>query len=318
MVKRTSSMFEVPDYTDVLFLGRLLLSVAAMSLLWGYSSVATVLSACGGFFLRDSTRNMSTKPLEKWLVLSFFCFCVSLTSWIFLSWGTYITLDVANQYKTWFVGALLQKGMGLGIAYYLLQDFRTQTTTVDESVRYLEVRVSILEGRDLVAKDKNIWGKKVSSDPYVKVYHGPNKVGRTSIVKKTLDPKWDSNVEAFSMSVLPRALDVYKTIECNIFDHDKLSTDDAMGTCYVKIPAALNTKIVDWYRVEKGEGNNYCRNASGMLKVEVEVRSKLGRTFRSELRSTASQRFSNVSELKKKPRGTDCRGRFGEGYERIE
>jgi hypothetical protein len=296
MVKRTGSMFEVPDNTDVLFLGRLLLTVSAMSLLWGYSSIATFLSAFAGFFLRDSTRTVSTKPLEKWLVLSFLCFCVSLMSWIFLSRGTFSTPDGLQNYKIWFVGAFLQKVMGLGIVYHLHQDFRTQTATV-EAVRFLEVRVSILEGRDLVAKDKNIWGRKVSSDPYVKVYHGPNKVGKTSIVKKALDPKW---AETFSINVLPRTLDVYKTIECNIYDHDKLSADDSMGTCHVMIPTALNEKTVDWYPVEKGEGLNFCRNASGMLKIEVELRSKLGKAFRSELRSTAeSQRLLMESESQK-------------------
>lgn len=275
MVKRTDSIFEVPDNAGVLFLGRLLLSVSAISLLWGSSSIATFLSAFAGFILRDWTRIVSTKPLEKWLVLSFLCFGASLMSWIFLSRGALSAPNELQRYRAWFVGVLLQKIMGLEIIYHLHLDSRKKGATLD-AVRFLEVRVSILEGRDLVAKDKNVWGRRTSSDPYVKVYHGPNKVGKTSIVKRTLDPKWDSDKDTFTINVLPRTLDLYKTIECNIFDHDKLSADDAMGTCYVTIPTTLNEKIVNWYPVEKGEGINFCRNASGMLKVEVELRSKAG------------------------------------------
>jgi Ca2+-dependent lipid-binding protein len=190
----------------------------------------------------------------------------------------------------WLIGFLMQKAAGLGIAYYLYTDLSIHTDTVDDVSHYVEIRVSILEGRNLVAKDKNIWGKRVTSDPYVKVYHGPNKLGKTGIVKKTLDPKWDPASANFSIYVVPMALDVYHNIECNIFDHDQLSADDPMGTCYVTIPSVLNKKISGWYAVEKGEGHTYCRNATGELKVEVEVRSKLGNIFQNKIKSTVSHK----------------------------
>jgi hypothetical protein len=285
-------MFEVPDNTDVLFLGRLLLSISAVSLLWGCSSIATLLSAFAGFILGDSTRTVSTTTLEKWLVLSILCFAVSVMSWIFLIRGTLSAYDESSsqRYRMWFLGLLLQKIMGIGIIYRLHLDSRTQSTP--EPVEFLEVRVSILEGRNLVGKDRNIWGRRTSSDPYVKVYHGRKKVGKTSIIKKTLDPKWDSDTETFTVKVLPRALGVHKTVECNIFDYDKLTADDSMGTCHVIIPTTLNEKVVNWYPVEKGEGINFCRNASGMLKVEVELRSNEDTALRSEVRSAGDSQKS--------------------------
>ena len=195
---------------------------------------------------------------------------------------------------------MLQKITGLCIGYFLCENIGFQETEVEDLTRCLQVRVTVLEGRNLVAKDKNFWGKKVSSDPYVKVFHGPNKMGKTCIVKKSLDPKWDDKKVTFVLNVIPRALDVYKTIECNIFDHDQLSTDDSMGTCFVKIPNSLNAKYTSWYPVEKGEGKNYCRNAKGELKVEIELRSKMGCSFRQEIRSTASQKSNSLSPIQEK------------------
>jgi C2 domain len=296
------SKFEKPDYTDALFLARLMLGLSAMTLMWGYSSVSAILSFVTRFFLQDSTKALSTKVLEKWLLLSLLCAVASTLSFACLLKSSYSTSagNFKDEYKFWFVGIVLQKLTGMSIGYFLCDNIGFQETEVEDETKYLQVRVTILEGRNLVPKDQNFWGKKVSSDPYVKVFHGPNKMGKTCIVKKTLDPKWDDNKETFILNVIPRALDVYKTIECNIFDHDQLSTDDSMGTCFVNIPTSLNTKLTGWYQVEKGEGKNYCRNAKGELKVEIELRSKLGSSFRKETRSMASQKISSLPSVDEK------------------
>lgn len=190
-----------------------------------------------------------------------------------------------------FWGFLIQKVMGMLIGFFLYKDLGVEEFEAEDVTRFLQLRVTILEGRDLVAKDKNMWGKRVSSDPYVKVFHGSRRVGKTCIVKKSLNPKW-TNQDTFVLNVLPRALDVYKTVECNIFDHDQLSTDDSMGTCYIEIPTLVNAQKTGWYTVEKGEGRNFCRNAKGELKVQIEVRSNLGNIGCRELQSSTSQRFS--------------------------
>jgi hypothetical protein len=299
---RVGSRFEKPDYTDALFLARALLGLSSLSLLWGYSSVATILSFITRLFLQDSTKALSTKLLEKWLLLSLVCAMASMISWFCLSKSTFISSAerYEKEYKFWFLGLVFQKVTGLAIGYFLCDDIGSQETDVEDLTRSLQVRVTILEGRNLVAKDKNFWGKKVSSDPYVKVFHGPNKMGKTCIVKKNLDPKWVDKNETFVLNVVPRALDDYKTIECNIFDHDQLSKDDPMGTCFVKIPHSLNAKFTSWYPVEKGRGKTYCRNAKGELKVEIELRSKMGSSFRQDMRSTASKKLSELSPIEEK------------------
>jgi C2 domain len=169
-------------------------------------------------------------------------------------------------------------------------------------IRFLEVHVTVLEGRDLVAKDKNIWGKRISSDPYVKVYHGTSTraIGRTNICKKTLHPQWTSStMNEFQIRVLPQALDAYPTVECQIWDHDHLSSDDSMGVCVVPVPTVLNRKETKWIPVTHGGqpgDETYCHNATGELKVEIEVKSRLSRGFRTELCKTASQRGGFVLE----------------------
>jgi Ca2+-dependent lipid-binding protein len=113
-------------------------------------------------------------------------------------------------------------------------------------------------------------------------------MGKTSIIKKTLDPTW--NDQSFRLSVLPRAIAVYNSVECRVFDHDNLSSDDPMGTVFVPIPTENNSKVMRWYPVEKGEGENHCRNATGELLIEIEVRSQLAKSFKQQLQSR-SERF---------------------------
>lgn len=270
--------------------------------MWGYSSASAVLSFGTRLFLQDSTKALSTKVLEKWLLLSLLCTVSSTISTVCLLTSSYFSSGdkFREEYKFWFIGFVLQKVTGIGIGYFLWGDIGFQETEVEDKTKYLQVRVTILEGRNLVAKDKNFWGKKVSSDPYVKVFHGNNKMGKTSIVKKTLDPQWGDKQKAFVLNVIPRVLDVYKTIECNIFDHDQLSSDDSMGTSFVRIPTSLNASHTAWYPVEKGEGKNFCRNAKGELKVEIELRSNLGTSIRQDIRPAAAQKMEALPAIDEK------------------
>jgi hypothetical protein len=51
-----------------------------------------------------------------------------------------------------------------------------------------------------------------------------------------------------------------------------------------------------FHPVERGEGDNYCKNAEGELLVEVEVRSQLAKSFKRQLLAQASQRLLNVDK----------------------
>jgi Ca2+-dependent lipid-binding protein len=124
-----------------------------------------------------------------------------------------------------------------------------------------------------VAKDKNIFlGRSTSSDPYVKIKFGNKRVGHTNIIKKTLDPVWVN--QSFQLGILAKSIEIYKNIECHIFDHDHMSADDPMGTLYIPVPTLQNRKITNWYPVKAGHGGNVCCNATGELLVEVEVQTK--------------------------------------------
>eukprot|EP00964_Phaeocystis_antarctica_P023310 scaffold13048_cov68-Phaeocystis_antarctica.AAC.2 len=47
-----------------------------------------------------------------------------------------------------------------------------------------------MAGRDLVAKDRSLFGKK-SSDPYVVIMCGKRTLGTTKVVDKSLNPVWN-------------------------------------------------------------------------------------------------------------------------------
>ena len=56
----------------------------------------------------------------------------------------------------------------------------------------VEIDCTVLAGRDLVAKDHSLFGKK-SSDPYVVISCGRRMLGTTKVVKKNLSPVWDQH-----------------------------------------------------------------------------------------------------------------------------
>eukprot|EP00536_Pseudo-nitzschia_multiseries_P014715 jgi/Psemu1/69202/estExt_Genemark1.C_7590004 len=144
----------------------------------------------------------------------------------------------------------------------------------------------ILQGKNLVAMDrKGLFGKKTSSDPYIKVileclpppakepvparskhYSTVQKInlGKTAVVKKSLDPTWNHAIkQAVGYSRVSERL----RLHFQIFDEDKFSmSDDAMGT--VVLPPLewrnLDTGPV-WYEVPK----NSAKNASGSLQIRL-------------------------------------------------
>jgi hypothetical protein len=277
----------------LLLTSKVILSVTACLLICGRFSLAACLAPWAVFFLHGTTKVTTTKNLEKWIILSFLSSLVCLASWVLLALVDEVD-NMIQAYKLWIVGTGLQKGCAGVLLYFLYRDSKSATPEPKDVVQFLEIRVCVKEGRSLVAKDINLFGRPTTSDPYVKVYHGPHKIGKTAIIKKTLDPVWDN--ETFRIPVVPRALDVYQNIECNIFDHDNLSSDDPMGTVFIPIPKTKNEKVTEWYRVERGEGINFWKNAKGEISVEVEVRTQLNQSFKRQLFKTASQRSMTMDE----------------------
>jgi hypothetical protein len=274
------------EKSDAISLTRGCLAVTTLFFLSGQSAYA-VGSASLAYFIVHGALNLPA----QWMMLSGLSMAASLGSWILLAMASKVPSGHASSgvSQLWLWGTIVQKLTGLVLAYAIYVDYKgTLVTGVVASTRggdggddskvqggHLELRIQILAGRNLVPKDMNIFGRKTRSDPYVILYHGINKMGKTSIIYKTLNPVWEN--ELCRSPVLPEALDYCKEIEAHVFDHDLLSEDDPMGTVYIPIPETHNSKVTGWYQVENGKGPDFCKNASGELYLSIEVRRSLTR-----------------------------------------
>jgi Ca2+-dependent lipid-binding protein len=59
----------------------------------------------------------------------------------------------------------------------------------------LTITIEVLQGRNLVAKDRNVLGKRSHSDPYAKLHIGGKLIGETRVIPKSLNPIWNSRFE---------------------------------------------------------------------------------------------------------------------------
>lgn len=138
----------------------------------------------------------------------------------------------------------------------------------------MSVQITIIKGLDLVAKDRNLFGKKTSSDPYVLVYLFSSgqmnereqkiKLGQTPTVKKNLSPTWNHSVST--------TLPYHKKSDNNriifqIFDEDKLSADDSMGIINIPLAFQDSTEPAVWHEIPK----NSAKNASGKIQILIQT-----------------------------------------------
>ena len=66
----------------------------------------------------------------------------------------------------------------------------------DRDVLGAEIDLTIVSGKDLVAKDGGgLFTKSKSSDPYVKVMFVGHEYGKTEVVKKNLNPTWNHSMK---------------------------------------------------------------------------------------------------------------------------
>ena len=139
------------------------------------------------------------------------------------------------------------------------------------------VQFEVIKAKDLVAKDRNLLGKRTSSDPYVttsllctpsKPLPGQQKrvqkikLGKTETMKKNLNPTWNfSKSSAIPYSRKNETLQLM----FEIFDEDLVGSDDCMGV--VKLQALewkdTNGSAV-WYEIPK----NSAKNASGSIQIK--------------------------------------------------
>jgi len=148
----------------------------------------------------------------------------------------------------------------------------------EDPIDYMLVQFQVLEGRDLVAKDRNAFGKKTSSDPFVEVsllctptkaIPGQKKkvqripLGKTQTIKKNLNPTW--NFTKVSQVPYSRASESLQLV-FNIYDEDLMSSPDSMGALALPPLKWKNKKgTPTWYEVPKGSA----KKASGDIKINV-------------------------------------------------
>lgn len=140
----------------------------------------------------------------------------------------------------------------------------------------LKLKLKIVAGRKLVAKDRGMlgFGKAKSSDPYVRLstVHKTSLTdcGKTEVVSKNLNPTWDQ-----TLRVILKARDVDRvSLLFSVYDHDVIGKDDPMGVVQLTIPTVADSEP-KWLQVESGENHSFlksqdvCPNATGELQIQV-------------------------------------------------
>jgi tellurium resistance protein TerZ len=131
----------------------------------------------------------------------------------------------------------------------------------------VNVQLTLIKGTGLVAKDRNMFGKKTSSDPYVEVWakhhQKPMRLGRTATKTKTLEPVYN---QTFTIEFQQVTSTEHPVVVLKIFDEDLLSKPDLMGTVTVPI-LHQGADCTKWYEVDP----NSAKNASGKLQIRLQT-----------------------------------------------
>ena len=162
------------------------------------------------------------------------------------------------------------------------------TAFVPEEVSSIQIQMQIIEGRDLIAKDRSLMGRRTTSDPYVKIFLGGKCYGHnTEVIEKNLNPKWDAKFKILLMDdkQLKHVLNHDFPIRLVVWDKD-LAIDDCMGV--VDIPVEnIAMDEPKWFPLEKGEDvvfdekefKQYCHNAKGDIKLQYTIKIKTKENF---------------------------------------
>ena len=68
---------------------------------------------------------------------------------------------------------------------------KISSTSYRPDIKNIELDITIFRAKNLVANDGSLFGKKKSSDPYVRIFWGGEKCGKTKTIGKTLSPEWN-------------------------------------------------------------------------------------------------------------------------------
>ena len=155
--------------------------------------------------------------------------------------------------------------------------------STDPPLAGLRATVNIFQARGLLAADRSLFGKKKSSDPYVKVYYKDVLVGKTPVKKKTLDPQWNHSVKYMIgcddgekvQHAAPTASGLGPKFHLVLFDKDMGTSDDPLGQVY--IPINVHGVEPQWFKIQTGtQGEQYyCKKAKGEIQVSIDITTLL-------------------------------------------
>eukprot|EP00584_Thalassiosira_punctigera_P001954 CAMPEP_0172527184 /NCGR_PEP_ID=MMETSP1067-20121228/1931_1 /TAXON_ID=265564 ORGANISM="Thalassiosira punctigera, Strain Tpunct2005C2" /NCGR_SAMPLE_ID=MMETSP1067 /ASSEMBLY_ACC=CAM_ASM_000444 /LENGTH=626 /DNA_ID=CAMNT_0013310865 /DNA_START=111 /DNA_END=1991 /DNA_ORIENTATION=+ len=161
----------------------------------------------------------------------------------------------------------------------------SQRLASDPNLAGLRVILTIHCAQDLLAKDRNLFGKKKTSDPYVKVLYNGALAGKTPVKKKTCSPTWECRIKhvvgindaeqiRHALPTASSAGDV-PSLQLVLYDWDKGTADDPLGEAIV--PIAHNGFDSQWFPVLPGEvsAKHHAKKAKGKVCVSVAVSTLL-------------------------------------------
>ena len=154
---------------------------------------------------------------------------------------------------------------------------KVSSTSYRPNIKNIELDITIFRARNLIANDGSLFGKKKSSDPYVRIFWGGEKCGKTKAIGKNLSPEWNENfkinVESKYMQKLVNGDPSYSVVDVIVFDKDKFSKDDPLGTVSIPLTFMENPTSLPatWYTLGKGKDPYVCKKASGEIELKIVV-----------------------------------------------
>ena len=166
------------------------------------------------------------------------------------------------------------------------QPKRMQSTAINNAaanplpkVESMTLGVTLVRGEGLAAKDRNLLGKKTTSDPYVVVeLHTKSTASsettvkqlfRTKTIKRTVNPEWNElhKLEEPLLANVLQDKENPPTLVLRIYDEDIGRKDDLMGVVTIPLEA-VNKKEAKSYMIPASSA----KGAKGTLVVAIESR----------------------------------------------
>ena len=161
----------------------------------------------------------------------------------------------------------------------------SQRLSSDPPLAGLRIAITLHKASNLLAKDRNLFGKRTSSDPYVKVFYSGSgiPIGKTPVKKKTVSPEWNHTLKhvvgsnegetirnATTASSMQKPN--YPSLLLVLYDHDNGSSDDLLGQCTIPIP--FKGIENQWFTLQTGndpKSKYYCKKTKGEIQVSVKT-----------------------------------------------